>query len=110
MAPRSPRPIARLRRSSGSDCGRPSPTTASSATRRTWGDGYGYLLVATGRMDVMVDPTVQPYDIAAMPVIIGEAGGRFTALDGRAGFDHGSGVATNGVLHDAVLALFGTRS
>jgi histidinol-phosphatase len=77
----------------------------SGMTMRTWGDGYGYLLVATGRVDVMVDPTVRPYDIAAMPVILEEAGGRFTALDGREGYDHGSGVATNGVLHDAVLGL-----
>jgi histidinol-phosphatase len=77
----------------------------SGAALRTWGDGYGYLLVATGRMDVMVDPVVEPYDVAAMPVIIGEAGGRFTDDRGRAGYDGGSGVATNGVLHDDVLAL-----
>lgn len=74
---------------------------------RTWGDGYGYLLVASGRMDVMVDPAVAPYDVAPMPVILAEAGGRFTTLDGREGFDLGSGVATNGVLHDAVLDLLG---
>jgi histidinol phosphatase-like enzyme (inositol monophosphatase family) len=72
---------------------------------RTWGDGYGYLLVATGRMDVMVDPEVSPYDIAAMPVVLEEAGGRFTDLQGRGGYDGGSGIATNGILHDEVLAL-----
>ena len=72
---------------------------------RTWGDGYGYLLVATGRMDVMVDPEVAPYDVAAMPVILAEAGGRFTDLDGRDGYAGGSGIATNAVLHDEVLAL-----
>jgi histidinol phosphatase-like enzyme (inositol monophosphatase family) len=75
------------------------------AEMRTWGDGYGYLLVATGRMDVMVDPVAEPYDLAAMPVIIGEAGGRFTDLGGTERYDGGSGVATNGVLHDDVLAV-----
>ena len=77
----------------------------SGMTMRTWGDGYGYLLVATGRMEVMVDTEVAPYDVAAMPVVLAEAGGRFTDLQGRDGYAGGSGVATNGVLHDEVLAL-----
>lgn len=77
----------------------------SGAAMRTWGDGYGYLLVATGRMEAMVDPTVAAYDVAAMPVILAEAGGRFTDLAGRGGYEGGSGVATNGLLHDEVLAL-----
>jgi histidinol-phosphatase len=72
---------------------------------RTWGDGYGYALVATGRVDLMVDPTVERYDIAPMPVILAEAGGRFTSLSGEPGAGGGSGVASNGVLHDAALAL-----
>jgi histidinol phosphatase-like enzyme (inositol monophosphatase family) len=72
---------------------------------RTWGDGYGYLLVASGRMEAMVDHAVAPYDIAAMPVILAEAGGRFTDLAGNDGYGGGSGVATNGVLHDQVLTL-----
>jgi histidinol-phosphatase len=74
-------------------------------TMRTWGDGYGYLLVATGRMDAMVDPIVAPYDVGPMPVILAEAGGRFTDLAGNDGYAGGSGVATNGILHDEVLAL-----
>jgi histidinol-phosphatase len=72
---------------------------------RTWGDGYGYAMVATGRADVMVDPVVATYDVAAMPVILAEAGGRFSSLDGRPGAGGGSGVATNGLLHEEVLAL-----
>ncbi len=72
---------------------------------RTWGDGYGYAMVATGRADVMVDPVVATYDVAAMPVIMAEAGGRFSSLDGRPGADGGSGVATNGLLHEETLAL-----
>jgi histidinol-phosphatase len=70
---------------------------------RTWGDGYGYALVATGRADAMVDPVAELYDVAAMPVILGEAGGRFTTTDGREDADGGSGVATNGVIHDDLL-------
>jgi histidinol-phosphatase len=72
---------------------------------RTWGDGYGYALVATGRVDAMVDPVVDLYDVAAMPVILAEAGGRFTSIDGRDDAGGGSGVATNGRLHEELLGL-----
>ncbi|MGD0982599.1 MAG: inositol monophosphatase family protein [Acidimicrobiales bacterium] len=75
---------------------------------RTWGDGYGYALVATGRLDAMADSWAQPYDIAAMPVIISEAGGRFTDWSGAPGFEGGSGLATNGRIHDALLKLLGS--
>lgn len=77
----------------------------SGAHLRTWGDGYGYVLVATGRLEAMVDPVAELYDLAPMPVVLAEAGGRFTSLDGAEGAHHGSGVATNGRLHDEVLAL-----
>lgn len=76
---------------------------ASARLRRTWGDAYGYALVATGRADVMVDPIVAPWDVAAVIPIVEEAGGRFTSLDGQHGPWHGNGVATNGHLHDQVL-------
>lgn len=72
---------------------------------RTWGDGYGYALVATGRIDAMVDPEVAVWDVAPMPVILSEAGGRFTDWDGTDAIDRGTGLATNGVLHDEVRAL-----
>lgn len=72
---------------------------------RTWGDGYGYVLVATGRVEAMFDPKAELYDLAPVPVIITEAGGRFTSLDGLPGPGHGSGLATNGYLHDALLAI-----
>jgi histidinol phosphatase-like enzyme (inositol monophosphatase family) len=75
---------------------------------RTWGDGYGYALVATGRADAMVDPGVELYDVAPMPVILAEAGGRFTSLDGADGAGGGSGLATNGLLHDELLGLLRT--
>ena len=72
---------------------------------RTWGDGYGYALVATGRVEAMVDPVAAAWDVAAMPMIIGEAGGRFTDFDGSSRVDGGSGLATNGPLHAEVLEL-----
>jgi histidinol phosphatase-like enzyme (inositol monophosphatase family) len=78
---------------------------ASGMFLRTWGDGYGYALVATGRVEAMVDPVVAPWDVAGMPVIIGEAGGTFTDFDGEPRIDGGTGVATNALLHDEVLKL-----
>ena len=74
---------------------------------RTWGDGYGYALVATGRLEAMFDPLAELYDLAPVPVIIAEAGGRFTDVQGRGGPGHGSGLATNGkgTFHDDLLAV-----
>jgi histidinol phosphatase-like enzyme (inositol monophosphatase family) len=75
------------------------------AVLRTWGDGYGYALVATGRVEAMVDPVVAPWDLAPMPVIMAEAGGRFSDLTGTVRIDGGSGVATNGRVHEELLRL-----
>ncbi len=72
---------------------------------RTWGDGYGYALVATGRVEAMVDPEMSVWDRAPLPVIMTEAGGRFSTVDGRDDLWGGSGVASNGRLHDDLLAL-----
>jgi len=80
---------------------------ASGANLRTWGDGYGYALVATGRIDAMCDPVVARWDVSPMPVILAEAGGRFTDLEGRDGTQGGTGLATNGRLHDEWLERFG---
>lgn len=76
---------------------------------RTWGDGFGYMLVATGRAEAMVDPVIKLWDIAPCRVIIPEAGGRFTALDGSDDPEQGDAIATNGRLHDAVVALLNGR-
>ena len=72
---------------------------------RTWGDGYGYALVASGRIEAMVDPQVAIWDVAPMPVILAEAGGRFSAWDGVTDPARGSGIASNGAIHDELLAL-----
>ncbi len=73
------------------------------ALSRTWGDCYGHALVATGRAEVMVDPIQASWDGGPFLTILTEAGGRFTTLDGRAVLHGGSGVSTNGLLHDEVL-------
>ena len=70
---------------------------------RSWGDGFGYLMVATGRADVMVDPECNPWDVAAILPIITEAGGRFTTWKGEVTTRGGDGLGTNGRLHDEVL-------
>ena len=78
-----------------------------SATRlfRTWGDGYGYLLVGTGRVDFMIDPLMEIWDAAAIQPIIEEAGGKFTDWRGRAVFTSGNGIGSNGLLHDQILQI-----
>jgi len=71
---------------------------AEARQARTWGDCYGYLLVATGRAEVMCDPVLHPWDAACLVPIIGEAGGVITDWDGRPGALLPSAVATNAVL------------
>ena len=74
------------------------------AVVRSWGDCYGYLLVATGRAEVMVDPVMSPWDAAALQPIITEAGGVFTSWDGAPTAFAGDTVATNGALGEAARA------
>ncbi|WP_279105476.1 inositol monophosphatase family protein, partial [Gordonia paraffinivorans] len=71
---------------------------------RGYGDFFNYCLVAEGAVDVAAEPEVSLWDLAALDVLVREAGGRFTALDGTPGPGGGSAVATNGLLHDEVLA------
>ncbi len=71
---------------------------------RTWGDVYGYMLVATGRADVMIDPFMNVWDACALLPIIEEAGGRFTDWRGVARVDGGDSIGSNGLVHDEVLA------
>jgi histidinol-phosphatase len=72
---------------------------------RTWGDCYGYLMVATGRADLMVDPIMNVWDAAAVQPIIGEAGGTFTDWQGRPTIHSGEGIATNGLILAEVLKM-----
>jgi histidinol phosphatase-like enzyme (inositol monophosphatase family) len=75
------------------------------AMSRSWGDCYGYLLVATGRAEVMVDGVLSPWDAAAFLPIIEEAGGIFTDWDGRRTIFGGSAVATNRALASTARVL-----
>lgn len=72
---------------------------------RGWSDCYAYCLVATGRADVALDPVMQPWDCGPFLVIVEEAGGRFTDWRGRRTIRGGDAVASNGILHDPVLAI-----
>jgi histidinol-phosphatase len=74
---------------------------------RAYGDFWSHVLVAEGAVDVAAEPAVSLWDLAALQVIVEEAGGRFTDLTGAARPDGGSAVATNGHLHDEVLGLLG---
>jgi len=72
---------------------------------RTWGDGYGYLLVATGRADVMIDPVVNLWDAAVCQPVIEGAGGHFSDWQGRPTVHTGNAVATNPQLAGLVLSI-----
>jgi histidinol-phosphatase len=71
---------------------------------RGYGDFWSYCLVAEGAVDIAAEPEVKLWDLAALDVLVREAGGRFTSVDGSPGPHGGSAVATNGLLHDRVLA------
>jgi histidinol-phosphatase len=80
--------------------------------RRCWrsrglGDFWSYMLVAEGALEVALEPEVSLWDLAALQVIVEEAGGRFTDLSGAPRPDGGSALATNGLLHEAVLEIVG---
>jgi histidinol phosphatase-like enzyme (inositol monophosphatase family) len=72
---------------------------------RTWGDGYGYLLLATGRVEAMVDPVMNLWDAAAIQPVLEEAGGTFTDWQGNPGVHAGEGVGTNSLVLEEVLAV-----
>lgn len=78
---------------------------AATYIQRTWGDAYGYALVATGRADVMVDPAMALWDAAPLQVIMEEAGGTFTDWQGNATIHHPESMATNGRLYDQVMHI-----
>jgi histidinol-phosphatase len=77
---------------------------------RTWGDGYGYLLVATGRADVMIDPMMFLWDAASLQPVLEEAGGTFTDWRGERTIYSGEGVATNGLIQEEVLTITRTAA
>jgi histidinol-phosphatase len=72
---------------------------------RGFGDFWTHMMVAEGAVDVAAEPEVSLWDVAAVQVIVEEAGGRFTSLAGVPRPDGGSAVSTNGLLHDEVLEI-----
>jgi histidinol-phosphatase len=75
---------------------------------RAYGDFWSYMLVAEGAVDLAAEPDLELYDMAALDVIVREAGGIFTSLDGEPGPLGGNALASNGKLHDQALAFLGT--
>jgi histidinol-phosphatase len=72
---------------------------------RTWGDCYGYVLVATGRADIMVDPHMNPWDCAPLLPILQEAGGHFTDWQGTPTIWGKDALGANAALHAQALAI-----
>ncbi len=75
------------------------------ALQRGLGDAYGHLLVASGRAEVVVEPHLAVWDVAATSLIVSESGGRFSDLAGTPSLRSGDAVVTNGALHQPVLDL-----
>jgi histidinol-phosphatase len=75
---------------------------------RAYGDFWSYMLVAEGAVDLAVEPELELHDMAALDVIVREAGGIFTSLDGEPGPTGGNALASNGKLHDQALAFLGS--
>ncbi len=75
---------------------------------RAYGDFWSYMLVAEGAVDLAAEPELELYDMAALDIIVREAGGIFTSLDGEPGPLGGNALASNGKLHDQALAFLGS--
>ncbi len=79
--------------------------TAATKLQRTWGDAFGYALVATGRAEIMLDAALSPWDCAPMVPILREAGGHFSDWTGVSTIHGGDGLATNKALAGPVLDI-----
>ena len=75
-------------------------------SQKGYGDILGHVLLAKGSVDVVIDSTSKPWDIAAVKIIVEEAGGKLTDFDGNDTIYSGNSIATNGLLHDEVLKIF----
>jgi histidinol-phosphatase len=79
------------------------------ATARCHGDLAGCAAVLTGRAEAWIEAGVKIWDLAPLKILVEEAGGRFTALDGTPTIDRGDCIASNGKLHDYLLSEFARR-
>jgi histidinol-phosphatase len=75
---------------------------------RAYGDFWSYMLLAEGAVDLCAEPELAVHDMAALDVIVREAGGRFTSLDGVDGPFGGNALASNGHLHEAAMTFLGS--
>jgi histidinol-phosphatase len=75
---------------------------------RGYGDFWSYCMLAEGAVDIAAEPELALWDLAALDIIVREAGGRFTNVAGEPGPHGGSALATNGLLHDRVLTSLGS--
>lgn len=73
-----------------------------SARQRGYGDYFGYTFIARGQAEAMVDVNLKPWDLAAIKIVVEEAGGRFTDFEGRPTIYTGSAIASNGLVHEEV--------
>jgi histidinol-phosphatase len=78
----------------------------SSGRQRGFGDYFGHTFIARGQAEAMVELDLQPWDMAAVKIVIEEAGGRFTDFTGVPTIYGGNAIASNGLVHDEILALF----
>jgi len=76
-----------------------------SARQRGYGDYFGHTFVARGQAEVMMETDLKPWDMAALKIVVEEAGGRFTDFDGVPTIYGGTAVASNGLVHDEVLEI-----
>jgi histidinol-phosphatase len=76
---------------------------------RAYGDFWSYMMVAEGSVDFCAEPELSLWDMAANAIVVTEAGGTFTGLDGRPGPYSGNAVASNGLLHDEMLGYLNRR-
>jgi histidinol-phosphatase len=74
---------------------------------RGFGDFWSHMLVAEGAVDIAAEPIVNPWDLAALQIIVEEAGGRFTDFRGRTTYEGGTAISSNGLVHDEVLGMLG---
>lgn len=77
---------------------------------RGFGDFWSHMMVAEGSAEIAVEPQVAHWDMAPIQIIVEEAGGRFTSLRGEARADGGSGLSTNGIVHDLVLQALAVKA
>ncbi|WKX72487.1 histidinol-phosphatase [Streptomyces sp. XD-27] len=74
---------------------------------RAYGDFWSYMMVAEGAVDICAEPELSLWDMAACAIVVQEAGGSFTGLDGRPGPHSGNAAASNGLLHEELLSYLG---